>query len=129
MEQRVNLKCCVKLQKLPTGQTPVHGVEIEAFPHAKETTDVNVQYRNIDIRGIIHFEFVPEGTTVNQTFYVEVFKRCCEAQPRRVVERSLTDPSPQQCTGTWIISSAAVFSRKKHLCHGSSTALSCLGSS
>jgi hypothetical protein len=25
-----------------------------------------------DVGGIIHFEFVSEGTTVNQTFYVEV---------------------------------------------------------
>jgi hypothetical protein len=28
-----------------------------------------------DIRGIIHFEFVPEETTVNQTFYIEVLER------------------------------------------------------
>jgi hypothetical protein len=46
MEQRVNLKFCVKLQKLPTGQTPVHGVEIEEFPQAKEATDVEVQGQN-----------------------------------------------------------------------------------
>jgi hypothetical protein len=32
-----------------------------------------------DISGIIHFEFVPEGTTVNQTFYVEVLKRLLDA--------------------------------------------------
>jgi hypothetical protein len=31
--------------------------------------------RFFDIRDIIHFEFVPEGTTVNQTFHVEVLKR------------------------------------------------------
>jgi hypothetical protein len=28
-----------------------------------------------DIWGIIHFEFVPKGTTANETFYVEVLKR------------------------------------------------------
>jgi hypothetical protein len=28
-----------------------------------------------DIRSISHFASVPEGTTVNQTFYVEVLKR------------------------------------------------------
>jgi histone-lysine N-methyltransferase SETMAR len=28
---------------------------------------------------IIHFEFVPEGTTVNQTFYLEVLKRLIDA--------------------------------------------------
>jgi hypothetical protein len=32
-----------------------------------------------DIRGIIHFEFVPEGIIVNQTFYVEVLKRFIDA--------------------------------------------------
>jgi hypothetical protein len=28
-----------------------------------------------NIWGIIHFEFVPKGTTVNETFYVKVLKR------------------------------------------------------
>jgi hypothetical protein len=36
-----------------------------------------------DIRGIIHFEFAPEGTTVNQTFYVEVLKRLIDAVRRK----------------------------------------------
>jgi hypothetical protein len=47
-----------------------------------------------DIRGIIHFEFIPEGATVNKTFYVEVLCCCREAQVRRVVERSSIDSSP-----------------------------------
>jgi hypothetical protein len=66
----------------------------------KETTYIQDQ-NNIcffDIRGIIHFEFAPEGTTVNQTFYVEVLKRLIDAVRRkgrrRVVERSLIDSSP-----------------------------------
>jgi histone-lysine N-methyltransferase SETMAR len=50
------------------------------IPQAKEATDVEVQDQNnidlsfFDIRGITHFEFVPEGTTDNQTFYLEVLK-------------------------------------------------------
>jgi hypothetical protein len=36
-----------------------------------------------DIRGIIHFEFVPEGTTVNQTLYVEVLKKLIDAMRRK----------------------------------------------
>jgi hypothetical protein len=32
-----------------------------------------------NIRGIIHFEFIPKGTTVNQTFCVEVLKRLIDA--------------------------------------------------
>jgi histone-lysine N-methyltransferase SETMAR len=47
-----------------------------------------------DIRGIIHFEFVPEGTIVNQTFYVELLKRLIDAvRPKRGEfwrDRSLT---------------------------------------
>jgi hypothetical protein len=52
-----------------------------ANPQDKEATDIIVQNRNIvdllffDISGIIHFEFVFEGITVNQTFYVEVLKK------------------------------------------------------
>jgi transposase InsO family protein len=34
------------------------------------------------IRGIIHFEFASEETTVNQTFYVEVLKRFIDAVRR-----------------------------------------------
>jgi histone-lysine N-methyltransferase SETMAR len=36
-----------------------------------------------DIRSAIHFEFVPEGTTVNQTFYVEVLIRLIDAVRRK----------------------------------------------
>jgi hypothetical protein len=32
-----------------------------------------------DITGIIHFEFVPNGTTANQMFYMEVLKRLIDA--------------------------------------------------
>jgi hypothetical protein len=41
-------------------------------PPAKEATDDKVQdQNNVDLL-ITHFEFVPEDTTVNQTFYAEV---------------------------------------------------------
>jgi hypothetical protein len=39
-----------------------------------------------DISGIIHFKFVPEGTTVNQTFYVEVLKRLIDALRHKLGE-------------------------------------------
>jgi hypothetical protein len=29
-----------------------------------------------DVKGIIHFECVPQGQIFNQTYYVEVLKRC-----------------------------------------------------
>jgi hypothetical protein len=39
-----------------------------------------------DIMGVIHFEFVPEGTTVNQIFCVGVLKRLIDAVRRKRVE-------------------------------------------
>jgi hypothetical protein len=59
-------------------------VEIEEFPQAKEAIDVKVKdQNNVDLlfehQGIIHFEFVPEGTTVNQTFHMKMLKRIIDA--------------------------------------------------
>ena len=34
--------------------------------------------RELDIRGLIHYEFVPTGQTVNQVYYLEVMKRMHE---------------------------------------------------
>jgi histone-lysine N-methyltransferase SETMAR len=77
---------------------------------AKEATDINVQDQNnvdllFDIRVIIHFEFVPEGTAVNQAFYVEGLKRLIDAVRRKRREfwrdRSLIlhhDNAPAHCS-------------------------------
>jgi hypothetical protein len=43
--------------------------------------DIYVDYdkvRELDIRGIAHYEFVPTGQTVNQVYYLEVLKRLRE---------------------------------------------------
>ena len=32
--------------------------------------------RELEIRGIVHYEFVPTGQTVNQVYYFEVLKGC-----------------------------------------------------
>jgi hypothetical protein len=47
-----------------------------------------------NIKGTIHFEFVHEWTTVNQTFYVEELKRLVDVMRRKqgeFVERVLID--------------------------------------
>ena len=33
-----------------------------------------LQVRELDIRGIVYYEFVPNGQTVNQDYYLEVLK-------------------------------------------------------
>ena len=36
-----------------------------------------------DIRGTVHYEFVPTGQTVNQGYYLEVLRRLCEKVRRK----------------------------------------------
>jgi len=36
-----------------------------------------------DIKGLVHFEFVPQGQTVNQQFYLEVLKQLRDAVRRK----------------------------------------------
>jgi hypothetical protein len=82
MEKRVNVNFYVELQKSPSetlemlrtvGESPG-----QRSPGCQKSKTMLVCF--FDTTGIIHFEFVPEGTTVNQTFYVEVL--CGEAQAR-----------------------------------------------
>jgi len=39
---------------------------------------ITIKFANFDIRGTVHYEFVPTGQTVNQVYYFEVLKRLGE---------------------------------------------------
>jgi len=54
------------------------------FPTTKIIPSVQIKSQNnvadffFDIRGIVHYEFVPTGQTVNQVYYLEVLERLRE---------------------------------------------------
>ena len=50
-----------------------------------------------DIRGIVHYEFVPNGQTVNQVYYLEVLERLHE-KVRRKRPKLFANNSSRQCT-------------------------------
>jgi hypothetical protein len=84
-----------------------------------------------DVTRIVHFEFVPERATVNETFCVEVLRRLIDAVRSKRGElwrgRSLIlhhDNAPV-CSSRRV---SQFLSRKRRLCHGSSAVLSWLGS-
>jgi len=53
------------------------------FPMTKKILLVQIKSQNnvadfFDIRGTVHYEFVPTGQTVNQVYYLEVLERLRE---------------------------------------------------
>jgi len=54
----------------------VHGQKTAAY-YGNHTRASN-KVRELDIRGIVRYEFVPTGQTVNQEYYLDVLKRLRE---------------------------------------------------
>ena len=53
------------------------------FPTTKNIPSVQIKSQNnvadiFDIRGIVHYEFVSNGRTVDQVYYLEVLKKLRE---------------------------------------------------
>jgi hypothetical protein len=44
-----------------------------------------------DIKVSVHFEFIPQGQTVNQAYYVEILKRLHEAVRRKIPKLGPSD--------------------------------------
>jgi len=49
-----------------------------------------------DIKSIAHFEFIPQGQTINQAYYMEVLKHLCEGPelwPNDLIPHYDNDPA------------------------------------
>ena len=62
------------------------------FPTTKRIPPVQIKSQNdfakfFDIGGIVHYEFVPTGQTLNQVYYLEVLERLRERVRRKRPER------------------------------------------
>ena len=64
-------------------QTPAMHTVGETTPSTASSeqqghTWADKKFRELELRGIVHYEFVPTGQTVNQVYYLEVLKRLRE---------------------------------------------------
>jgi len=63
----------------------------KSAPSPRQERQVKSNVKNVlicffDIKGLVHFEFVPQGQIVNQLFYLEVHKRLPDAVRRKSPE-------------------------------------------
>jgi hypothetical protein len=70
-----------EMQLVPNIQT--HGLENTGNQSIPRCTWSDNKVRELDTRGIVHYEFVSTGQTVNQVYYLEVLKRLGEKVRRK----------------------------------------------
>ena len=86
----------------------VISVENKIFPSTKKTRQVRSNVKTMlivffDIEGIVYYEFVPHGQTVNQVFYKDVLIHLRENSQkalRKMVKWHLVSSS-RQCASTF----------------------------
>jgi hypothetical protein len=44
----------------------------------------------LEMKGVVHFEFIPQVQAVNQAYYMGTMKRLCEAVHRKLPDRGPT---------------------------------------
>ena len=67
----------------------LHSGRAKHLPDSKKARQVRSKIKVLltvfffDASGVVHYEYLPEGSTVNQTYYIEVLKRLRDAIRRK----------------------------------------------
>jgi hypothetical protein len=106
LEQRINIRFHVKLGKnaKKISLEMKHGAfsvisKAADIPTTQESSHIEITNEDnvhhfLRYQGTVHFEFIPQGQTVNQAHYVEIRKRLREAVRRK---------TPELWTNDWIL--------------------------